>query len=297
MSVTDEDWLRSGEGSKPVLRWSFVTDAPLSDLRVGRETGDIIASDRSGGLYLLDRFGHICALTRTAHELRRLAWADDGAMGAVLVDDASLACFDRQLQFRWVRELPRETLGVAITPFGSHIAVSQSDASNLIYDCENRKVSKFESLRPLIHMQFLHTSAELIVAAEHACFGRYRFDGEPVWVEKLWSNVGDLSVTGDGRVVFLAGFAYGVQVFDGHGAGVGSFVLDGTASLVSSTYVQKLLIAATMERHLLCLDTEGQARWILELPDDLCRIVLSPLGDWLVCGFASGRIVRLDQTL
>jgi hypothetical protein len=295
MTVSDEDWLRGGSGAKPFLRWSFVTDAPLTDLRVARETGDVIAADQSGGLYLLDRAGHIRALTRTAHGLRKLAWADDGSLGAVLVDDASVGCFDRQLQFRWIREFPRETLAVAVTPFGSHIAVSQSNAQNLIYDCENRKVSRFESLRPLVHLQFLDTAPELIVAAEHACFARYRLNGEAAWMERLWSNVGDLAVTGDGRAIFLAGFAYGVQVFDGTGAGVGSFVLDGTAALVSSTSVEKLIIASTIERHLLCLDTDGQARWILELPDDLCRIVLSPLGDWLVCGFASGRIVRLDQ--
>jgi hypothetical protein len=296
MSFSD-DWLRSGEGAKPILRWSFVTDAPLSDLCVARESGDVIAADQSGGLYLLDRAGHIRALTRTAHELRRLAWADDGSLGAVLVDEASFGCFDRQLQFRWIREMPRETLALAMTPFGSHIAVSQSNASNLIYDSENRRVSKFESLRPLLHMQFLHSVPEIVVAAEHACFGRYKFDGEPIWMEKLWSNVGDLAVTGDGRVIFLAGFTHGVQVFDGNGTGVGSFVLDGTAGLVATTYTQKLVLAATIERRLFCLDTEGTARWILELPDDLSRVCLSPLGDYLICGFASGRIVRLDQTL
>jgi hypothetical protein len=297
MSVTDEDWLRSGEGSKPALRWSFVTDAPLSDLRVARESGDVIAADQSGGLYLLDRQGQIRALTRTAHELRKLAWADDGSLGAVLIDDKSLGCFDRQLQFRWIRELPQETLAVAMTPFGSHLAVSLANANTLIYDSENRKVSKFESLRPLMHLQFLPSQPELIVAAEHACFARYRLDGEPLWVEKLWSNVGDLSVTGDGKLIFLAGFSYGVQVFDGNGSAVGSFVLDGTAGLVSVTYIGKLILAATLEGQLVCLDPEGTARWMLELPDDLCRIVLSPLGDWLILGFASGRIVRLDQML
>jgi hypothetical protein len=43
------------------------------------------------------------------------------------------------------------------------------------------------------------------------------------------------------------------------------------------------------------LDAEGNLRWLLELPEEVLRIELSPLGDWLVCGFASGRIVRLDQ--
>ncbi len=295
--MSDEDWLKTGEGAKPALRWSFVTDAPLNDLRVARESGDVIAVDQSGGLYLLDRLGQVRALTRTAHELRKVAWADDGSLGAVLVDDNSLGCFDRQLQFLWIRELPHEALAVAMTPFGSHIAVSMSDAHNLIYDSENRKISRFEAQRPLLHLQFLHTKPELVGAAEHAFFARYHIDGEPLWTERLWSNVGDLSVTGDGKFIFLAGFSYGVQVFDGTGTAVGSFVLDGSASLVSATYIGKLILAATLERQLLCLDPEGNARWRLDLPDDLCRIFLSPLGDWLILGFASGRIVRLDQLM
>lgn len=297
MNASEEEWLRSGQGNKPTLRWSFFTDAPLSDLRVARETGDVIAADVSGGLYLLDRNGHIRALTRTAHELRRVAWADDGSLGAVLVDDVSVGCFDRQLQFRWMRELSAETLAVAMTPFGSHIAVSLANAANLVYDVENRKVGKFESMRPLTHLQFAHTVPELICAAEHGCFARHGWDGEPIWTEKLWSNVGDLSISGDGKAIFLAGFAYGVQVFDGTGSAVGSFVTEGTTKLVSTTYQRKLILAATLERNLLCLNTDGDLRWLLELPDDVLRIALSPLGDWLVCGFASGRIVRLDQLL
>lgn len=297
MSNSDDDWLRSGEGVKPALRWSFVTDAPLNDLRVARETGDVIAADQSGGLYLLDRVGQIRALTRTSHDLRQLAWADDSSLGAVLTDDKSVGCFDRQLQFRWMREFPRETLAIALSPFGTHLAVSQTDSVNVIYDSENRKICRFESLRPLLFLQFLHTTPELIGAAENACLARFTLRGKTVWKERLFSNVGDLAVTGDGKYNFLAGFNYGVQVFDEDGDAIGSFIVDGTTCLVATTYIGKLILTATLERQLVCLDPDGNIRWLLDLPDDLCRIYLSPLGDWLICGFVSGRIVRLDQML
>jgi hypothetical protein len=290
-----EDWLYSGQGNRPTLRWSFTTDAPLVDLQLSRETGEIVASDISGGLYLLDRGGHIRALTRTAHELRKLAWADDGSVGATLIDDEAVGCFDRRLQFRWTRELPQETLAVALSPLGSHLAVSMANARNVVYDVENRRVGKFESLRPLLHLQFVADAPELVVAAEHACFARYKLTGENIWMQKLWSNVGDLAVTGNGRQIFLAGFAYGIQAFDGEGSPQGSFVMEGTTKLIASTYLPRLLLAATLERQLLCVDAQGNLRWMLELPDDAVRIGLSPLGDWLICGFASGRVVRLDQ--
>ncbi len=291
----DEDWLHSGQGHRPTLRWSFSTDAPLSDLQLARETGEVLASDASGGLYLIDRTGHIRALTRTSHDLRRIAWADDGSVGATLIDESSVGCFDRRLQFRWTRELPDETLSVALSPQGSHLAVSMANARNVVYDTENRRVGKFESQRPLLFLQFVATAPELVVSAEHACFARYKLNGDLVWQEKLWSNVGDLSLTGDARQIFLAGFSYGIQAFNGGGTPLGSFVMDGATKLVASTYLQRILIAATLERQLLCVDQEGELRWLLEVPDDLVRICLSPLGDWLVCGFASGRIIRLDQ--
>ena len=293
--MVQEDWLFSGQGNRPTLRWSFTTDAPLSDLRLARETGEIIAADDSGGLYLLDRIGQIRALTRTSRELRQLAWADDGSQGAVLIDDKSVGCFDRQLQFRWTRELPEESVAVAMTPFGTQLVISLVNGENVFYDTENHKLGRFESQRPLLHLQFLHTVPELVGAAEHACLVRYTLNGDELWTERLWSNVGDLAVTGDGRQICLAAFACGVQVFDGKGSPLGSFVMDGTTKLVASTYIRKLMVIATLERRLLCLDTEGTVRWLLELPDDVRRVCLSPLGDWLICGFASGRIIRLDQ--
>ncbi|WP_369675642.1 hypothetical protein, partial [Enterococcus faecium] len=58
------DWLIStGRGDRPTLRWSFTVDAPLSDLRLSRETGEVLAADTSGGLYLLNRRGQVQALT------------------------------------------------------------------------------------------------------------------------------------------------------------------------------------------------------------------------------------------
>jgi hypothetical protein len=297
MSSAEDDWLYSGRGSKPTLRWSFFTDAPLVDVQLARESGDVVACDESGGLYLLDNRGNVRALIRTSRELRRLAWADTGSLGAALIDDKSVGCFDRRLQFRWIRELENETVSLALAPYGTHVAVSLVDSDNVVYDTESRRVSRFASLRPLKFLQFLHTVPELVVAAEHACFARYELKGEPVWMEKLFSNVGDLAVTGDGRYIFLAGFAYGVQVFDADGEAIGSFVLDGAAKLVSTTFSRKWIVVFTLERQLICLDAEGRERWLLELPEELSAIRCSPLGDWIICGFTSGRIIRLDQTI
>lgn len=296
MTGDSEAWLYSGRGAPQALRWSFTVDAPISDLRLGRETGEVLVGDSSGGLYLLDRRGRVIALIRTRHDIQRVAWSDAGCGGAAVLDERTIAWFDRKLQFEWTRELPDDVLAIAIDPHGTHVAVSMADGVTVIFSADNRKVSRFETVRPLRYSQLLATKTELIAAAEHGLVGRYSLRGEIIWTEKLWSNVGDMAVTGDGSHVYLAGFAHGVQAYAGdEGTSRGSFVTEGTVSQVACGYARKQLIAATLERQLFAINDSGDLVWNLTLPEDLNRILMSPLGDWIVLGFNSGRIVRLDN--
>jgi hypothetical protein len=64
MTEPEPDWLTSGKGERPRRRWSFTADAPLVCLELARESGEVLAADTSGGLYLLDRRGQIAALSR-----------------------------------------------------------------------------------------------------------------------------------------------------------------------------------------------------------------------------------------
>jgi hypothetical protein len=296
MSGDPEDWLYSGRGVTPTLRWSFTADAPLTDLRMARETGDVLVADVSGGLYLLDRRGRVVSLIRSRHVIQRVAWADTGIGGTAVIDDKSVVWFDRKLQFNWTRELPDDILAIATDPHGSHVAASMADGVTVIYTSENRKVSRFETVRPLRYLQLLATEAQLMAAAEHGLVGRYSLRGEAIWSEKLWSNVGDLAASGDGRNLFLAGFMHGVQSYDGEaGTTRGAFVpSEGTVSLVACAYAKRQLAAATLERQLFAVNDAGESVFNLTLPEELVRIAMSPLGDWIVLGFASGRVVRLD---
>jgi hypothetical protein len=262
---------------------------------MARETGEVLVADASGGLYLLDRRGRVAALIRTRHAIHRVIWADSGVGGAAAIDNRTLVWFDRKLQFAWTREVPDDILAIATDPHGTHVAVSMADGVTAIFTAENRKASRFESIRPLRYLQFVANQTHLIAAAEHGLVARYSLRGEQLWNEKLWSNVGDLAASGDGRALYLAGFAHGVQSFDGEGGGPqGAFVTEGTVSLVSCGYARKYLVAATLERHLFAVSDAGESLWNLTMPEDLNRVVMSPLGDWLVLGFSSGRIVRLD---
>ena len=291
------DWLMTtGRGDRPTLRWSFTVDAPLTDLRLSRETGEVVAADVSGGLYLLDRRGQVRALTRTRHTVKRLAWSDIGSGGAAIVDGKYVGWFDRHLQFQWMRDFPDEVLAVAVDPHGTHVALGLANGINFVYTQSNKKVCQFESVRPLRHIQFLSNKTEMLVASEYGFVGRYTLGGTSVWTDKLWSTVGDVAATGDGRSLFLAGFAQGVQAFDGQtGNARGTFVCDGTVGLVSCGYVKRNIVGYTLEGTLFSVDDGGNPKWNVTVPEEILRIIVSPLGDFLICGFSSGRIMRVDM--
>jgi len=289
------DWLRTGHGARPTQSWGFATDARLTDLRLARESGDVIAADESGGLYCLDRRGKVTALTRTANQIRLVTIADTGGCAAAILNDDTLAWFNPHLQLQWTRELPDDVISLAMTPHGTHVIASLTSGQNVIFDADKRKVTSFESLRPLRFVRWLTNKPAFVAAADYGFFARYSWQGEPEWNERLWSTVGDLAVTGDGQSIVLASLAHGLQVYDDEGSALGSFVLEGTAHLVSTTYLQKRIAAATLERQVVFLDADGDVKWLVQAPDDVTRLQTSAWGDWLIIGFASGRIVRLDM--
>ena len=290
------DWLvTTGRGERPTLRWSFSVDAPLADIGLSRETGEVLASDTSGGLYLLDRSGQVRAMTRTKHSVQRLAWSDTGTGGAAILDESFVGWFDRNLEFQWIRDLPDQLLSVAVDPYGTHVALGMANAVNLIYSQANKKVCRFETARPLKHIQFLANRTELLGASEYGFVGRFTLSGTSVWTSKLWSTIGDIAATGDGRSLFVAGFAQGIQAFDGQSGDTrGTFVCDGTVGLVTCGFAKRHIVACTLERTLFSVDDSGCPQWNVSAPEDILRIILSPLGDFLICGFASGRIMRFD---
>jgi len=294
MNAQAPDWLRSGRGNSPELSWSFMADAPLVGVESAWEAGNILAADETGGLYLLDRSGRIVTLTRRFQDIEAIAWCDTGTAAAVILGEDELCLLDGQMTEQWRTRLGDTILAVALAPYGQHIAVSLANGENIVYDSQRSVVSRFTTVRPLSFLQFLATEPMIIGAAEYGLLCCHALDGSAVWTEKLWSNAGDMSATGDGETIYLAGFTYGVQVFDADGTHHGSFVLEGTPNHVSTSYRPLDLIVTTLERQFYRLDANGDMLWTSVLPDDVCRVHCDPQGGAVVCGFASGRIVRLE---
>ena len=192
---TESAWLAAGQGAAPHLRWSFTTEAPLVDVRHVRETGETVAADKSGGLYLLDRRGTLQTVSRAFHGIVRIAWSDSGNGGALLMEDDQLVWLGRDLTHGWQVCLPSEPIEVAIDPFGHHIAVSMSNRGTFIYNNWKKKpVAEFATIRPLSFVRFAATRPLLIGVAEHGLLCCHELDGTEVWNETVWTNVGRIRI-------------------------------------------------------------------------------------------------------
>jgi hypothetical protein len=296
MSGEVPEWLKLGRGTPPRLRWSISTDAPLAAMELARESGEVLAADASGGLYLLNRRGRLSALTRSFDHLTALAWSDVGTHFAAVVGESQLSLVDRKFKPLWSLELPETIVGLAMSPHGGHLAVGLAGGRAIVFDEARRQVARFETSRPLRFLRFLASRPALIGAAEYGLLCARQLDGGEVWSTPLWSNSGDLSVTGDGSSIFLAGFNQGVQVFDSEGESRGAYVVDGTPDHVSTSFMRRRLAVSTLERHFYWLDTAGTLRWATALPDAVRALRCDPSGSGVVCAMEGGRIVRLDWT-
>lgn len=293
-SDSPPEWVQAGRGIGPLVRWIFNTEAPLTGLCLARETGEVLAADAIGSLYRIDRRGGYSAVNRIREPIRHIAFSDDGEFAAALAGESQVYRFDRQLQTVWKLDLPEQCLQVAIDPYGQYIAVSLADGGNLIFDARRRRVAGFATIRPLSHLAFLTTEPTLVSAAEHGLICCHSITGESLWEEKLWSNVGRLTATGDGELIYIAGFNHGVQTFDGSGAPIGSYIVEGTVNRIATSYEPQRLIASTIEKHLYWLDADGELLWATMTPEDVVHLSCDPFGEWAVCGFAGGQVICLD---
>lgn len=294
MSSGSADWLTQGRGIPPRLSWSFATEAPLVALQLARETGDVLAADAAGGLSLVNRRGKLTGLVRGRSPLRAVSWSDTGAGGVSLVGDDKLYWFNRQLTAQGSIDLPQPSLAVALDAHGHYAAASLNNGTTLLYDVNRKRISQFETSQPLVSLEFLINTPHILGVTGYGYLCCHGFKGERLWEEKLWGNVGDMAVTGDGKSILLACFTQGIQCHTERGAHRGSYQVGGTVCRVAASFVSKRLAAATQERQFYWLDLDGRVEWETVLPEDVCRLICDPFGTGVICGFQSGHIVRLD---
>jgi len=294
MSTAHPEWLKQGTGLAPRVAWSFGTDAELAGMEMARESGEIIAFDVSGGVYRLNRQGQIQSVSRGLHKVQFIRWCDTGDAGLVVADKQRFSIVDRDLNVVWTSTAPWPILAGAIDAYGHNVTVSLDDGNTVLFSVDKKKIGQFSTIRTLKFLEFTTGTPGLIGAAEYGHLCRHDFEGHELWSEKIWATVGDLSITGGGKAIFLSEYAHGIQSYDGRGNSLANYVVEGTPSRLSVSFFGERVIASTAEGHLYWLDADGTLLWAAAAPDKIVSLQCDPLGEWFIAGFKGGRILRLD---
>ena len=276
------------------MRWSFVLDAPLQVMDLSAEAGTLLVADQSGGMYLLDRAGKILSVTRGFQEIRNLAWAQRGTSGIAVLGENRVVSLTAALKIEWSVDLNEAATAAAVAPFGEHYAISLANGMNYILRSDRKQLAKFESERPIHFSRFLETQTHLIVSAQYGFIGRYSFEGNLIWQNKSFSNVGAMSSTCDGSLIALAMFNHGIQKYNPSGDTCGRFALEGTPHLISITPDGRRIAIATLENHLYWINANGDLLWAATAPETIRQLVVTPAGETLYLGFQSGRLLTLN---
>jgi len=287
------DWIARGNGSVPKVDWTFATEAPLVAMEMGRETGEILAADQAGGLYLLNRTGRINGLSRGPSPIRSIAWGDTGGGGIALVGKRTLYWFNRALKFDKKVAASEKALNVALDAHAEYAVVSLESGENLIFDSPRKPIRSFHCMQPLAHLQFLVHEPAILGVSAFGMFYKFGFEGDELWNENLWSDVGGMTVSGRGKAILLACFAHGIQRYKGNGQSDGSYQLGETVSHIAASYNPYRMIAATVEQQICWLDFEGRVIWSASTPEKVISLACDPLGYGAVVGLESGKILRL----
>jgi len=287
-------WLAGAGKSSPRLVWHVPLRGESGVLSAGLENGTLFVCQGDGQLARYDARGQILSVVQLPVPPITLCWSADGSQGAVLLEDRTVFRLDRNLQQTHVLELPEHCLGMAISPYGNHLAVALLNGITTIYNDRGRRIARFETIRPMASLEFCCCEPILFSSAEHGLVCCHNLTGAMIWQQSTWSNVGNISVTGAGDMIYLASFNHGIEAFDGDGAAVGSYVLEGTVSRVRATFEPHRLIAATMERSLSWLSSSGELLWSTTVDGDIVDLVCDPLGQWAIAWIAGQGLYRLD---
>ncbi len=296
---------RTGSRLDPVTAWTMVTESPLKGLAFAREAGRILAWDEGNQLYLLNAQGESLSFSRLPQKIAHGAISDEGSLIALVgeADEGGLLLLSADFDVTVEKQAPSDPALVTIDPHGRYIAIGSRLGAVTFLNRYGRSAGRLETIQPLAHLCFLADRPFLVGAAAFgmliglevlASHGSGRLEPEIVWQDRLMSNVGRLTTSGDGAMILASCFTHGIQRFDLKGRSEGSYHLGGTVSHAVPDFPGRTIAAATLEGELAIMSSAGNVRWKTRLSRPAIALEIDPLGRYVVYGHSTGEIIRLD---
>ncbi|OJW12402.1 MAG: hypothetical protein BGO49_21160 [Planctomycetales bacterium 71-10] len=296
---------RSSTRLEPEESWTVVTESPLKGMAFAREAGRVFAWDEGNQLYLLNAHGEMVSSTRSPSRILAGAISDDGSLAAVLCehDEAGLLLLSGDLEVQAERAAPPEASFVATDPYGRYVAVGSRLGAVQLVNRHGKAAGRIETIQPIAHLCFVPDRPFVVGAATFGMLAGVelgtsrtpgRLEPEVAWQDRLMSNVGRLTCSGDGSMVLASCFTHGVQRFDLNGRNEGSYHLGGTVSHAVPDFPGRTIVAATLEGELAVMNSAGNVRWRTRLDRPPIALEVDPLGRYAIHGRSTGEITRLD---
>jgi len=286
--------LHNCHGSRPAEVFEDFFPEGIVAIDFADEARTILVGTRSGHLCLLSQDGDRLVEDRSYTGLQKLAWSDNGEIGVAVMNDSRMLCFDNRLKPLWDASITGKITGVAVAPYGSHVAFSTDVGRLHIVTSDRKEIAKIDTRQALEHLSFLAEAPELIGAAEFGQLSRIDLKGKEIWNERVMNNAGDMSVSEGGKRIFLAAFNHGVQVFDRSGRQLGSFAIDGIPCRVSASATKNRVAVLTLENRIFWMNFEGSIQWAVDISQDPpTHICTGPLGDRLFIATQSGCLLQI----
>ncbi|WP_165066084.1 hypothetical protein [Paludisphaera rhizosphaerae] len=296
---------RSSTRLEPEESWTFVTESPLKGMAFAREAGRIFAWDEGNQLYLLNAHGEPVSTTRSPSRILAGAISDDGSLAVVLCDhdEAGLLLLSGDLEVLAERAAPAEASFVTTDPYGRYVAIGSRLGAVQLVNRHGRAAGRIETIQPIAHFCFVPDRPFAVGAAAFGMLAGVelgasrtpgRLEPEVAWQDRLMSNVGRLTASGDGSMILASCFTHGIQRFDLNGRNEGSYHLGGTVSHAVPDFPGRTIVAATLEGELAIMNSAGNVRWRTRLDRPVIALEIDPLGRYAVHGRSTGEITRLD---
>ncbi len=288
------DWVGQSTRRRPKIAWTFNAEAPLRSMVLLRETGVVLLADRAGFLAKLDSQGN---RLRVAQGFRNLTHLETG-----LVSDSPIfVAFREELrrigpdfQTVWVRRFNDPVSVLASDPYGRWLAAALETGDGFLIGANNERYGDFTAKPRPRHIVVSGQDFEITIAAKYGSLERFNDAGELLWKTERFGNLGYVKTDGLSPRIWLAAYNRGVVSLEPNGESGPAFLVNGSPSRVAVSYDSRFIAVATQERSLYWLNNRGDLLWATSVADDIHFLDVDPLGHWLLCGFASGKVVRID---
>ncbi|MBI3409602.1 MAG: WD40 repeat domain-containing protein [Planctomycetes bacterium] len=184
----------------------------------------------------------------------------------------------------------------ALESLGRSLIVSDAKGGVTLLSARGRPLWTISSPKPLLHLTFIPSRRQVVASADFGLAGSLDDKGAWIWKDAPITNVGDLSITGDGATVLLACYSEGLHRYGDDGRSLGRLPTAQPCRHVAQSYSGDRILVAGLNPELVLLNRDGTelARRALDCP--VTGLALSALGDTAVVSLASGTIMKWKIT-